>query len=135
MIKAMIGFNKGILTMAKPWQVWMVLLVLANMVLPLVFLGTPEATVVLAGAMISMSIMLILFAKFGFVRLLGLGHTPWLFMVPWLWLQLGQSTQSGPFYYWLLSVIVLDSISLVVDAVDVVRYWAGERQASIKINS
>ena len=133
MVKAFIGFNKGILTLAKPWQIWMALLVLVNMVLPLFFLGTPEATVVLVGIMASMSIMLVLFAKFGFVRLLGLGHVPWLFTVPWLWLQLGQTMQNGFFYYWLLSVVVLDSISLVIDAVDVARYAMGKRQAAMKI--
>ena len=30
--------------------------------------------------------------------------------------------------YWLLAVIVFDSISLVIDMVDVARYWMGERQ-------
>ncbi len=131
MIKAMIGFNKSILAMPKPWQVWMVLLVSVNLVLSLFFLGKLEAMVVLVGVIASMFIMTTLFARFGFVRLLGLGHIPWLFTVPWLWLQLGQTIESGPFYYWLLAVVVLDSISLVIDAVDVTRYWMGERQPTI----
>ncbi len=131
MFKAFIGFNKGVLAMAKPWQAWMVLLVSVNMVLPLFFLGKPEALVVLVALMVSMFTMVTLFAKFGFVRLLGLGHFPWLFTVPWLALQLGQTMASGPFYYWLLSVVILDSISLVIDAVDVTRYWRGERQPTI----
>ena len=131
MFKAFIGFNKSILAMPIPWRVWMVLLVLVNMVLPLFFLGKPEALVVLVALMVSMFTMVTLFAKFGFVRLLGLGHFPWLFTVPWLALQLGQTMASGPFYYWLLSVVVLDSISLVIDAVDVTRYWRGERQPTI----
>jgi len=131
MFKAFIGFNKGILAMAIPWRIWMVLLVLVNMVLPLFFLGKPEALVVLVALMVSMFTMVTLFAKFGFVRLLGLGHIPWLFTVPWLALQLGQTMASGPFYYWLLSVVILDSISLVIDAVDVTRYWRGERQPTI----
>jgi hypothetical protein len=131
MIKTFIGFNKGLLAMAKPWQVWMVLLVSVNLVLPLFFLGKPEATVVIVGVMASMFIMMTLFARYGFVRLLGLGHIPWLFTVPWLWLQLGQTVERGPFYYWLLAVVVLDSISLVIDTVDVARYWRGERQPTI----
>ncbi len=131
MFKAFIGFNKAILAMPKPWQVWMVLLVSVNLVLPFFFLGTPEAIVVLVGVIASLFIMTTLFSKFRFVRLLGLGHIPWLFTVPWLGLQLGQTMESGPFYYWLLSVIVLDSISLVIDAVDVARYWMGDRQPTI----
>lgn len=134
MFKILIGFNKGILTMAKPWQGWMVLLVLINFIMPLFFLGTTEATVVLVGVMASMVIMMTMFAKYGFVRLLGLGHTPWLFTVPWLALQLSQTTESGAFYYWLFAVVVIDSISLVIDAVDVVRYWMGERTPTITVD-
>lgn len=37
MIKAFIGFNKGILVMKLPWQIWMILLVMVNMVLPWFF--------------------------------------------------------------------------------------------------
>ena len=131
MFKIINGFNKGVLAMAKPWQFWTVLLITANLVLPFFFLGTPEATVVLAGVGVSMVIMLALFAKLGYVKLLGLGHIPWLFTVPWLWSRLSQTIESGPFYYWLLAVVVLDSISLAIDAVDVVRYWKGERQPTI----
>jgi hypothetical protein len=134
MFKILIGFNKGVLTMAKPWQVWMVLLVLVNFVLPFFFLGTPEATVVLVGGMASMVIMMSMFAKFGFVRLLGLGHFPWLFTVPWLALQLSQTIESGAFYYWLLAVVVMDSISLVIDGVDAVRYWRGERTPTLTVD-
>ena len=134
MFKALIGFSSGVLAMAKPWQFWMALLVTANMVLPFFFLGTPEAIVVLAGVGVSMVIMLTLFAKLGYVKLLGLGHIPWLFTVPWLWSRLDQTVESGPFYYWLVAVIVLDSISLVIDTADVVRYWKGDRQPTITAN-
>lgn len=131
MFKALIGFNKGVLTMAKPWQAWMVVLVTVNMVFPFFFLGKPEAIVTLVGVMASMVLMMGLFARFGFVRLLGLGHIPWLFTVPWLWTQLGQTMASGSFYYWLFAVVAIDSVSLAIDTVDVGRYWMGERQPAI----
>ncbi len=134
MFKIMIRFNKGILTLAKPWQIWTGLLVLVNLILPIFFLPKLEAVVALGGVMISMFIMMNLFAKFGFVRLLGLGHFPWLFTVPWLALQLGQTTESDAFYYWLLAIVVIDSISLVIDAVDVVRYWRGERTPTLTMD-
>ncbi len=134
MFKAFIGFNKGVLAMAKPWQAWMVLLVTVNLVLPFFFLGKPEAIVALVGVIASMFIMLTLFAKFGFVRLLGLGLFPWLFTVPWLGLQLVQTIESGPFFYWLFAIVVINSISLVIDTVDVARYWMGDRQPTITAN-
>ena len=64
MFKAFMRFNKGILAMPIPWQAWMVLLVTVNMVLPIFFLGKPEAVVVLVAVMISMFTMVTLFAKF-----------------------------------------------------------------------
>ena len=77
-------FNKAILALPMPWPIWMALLMLANLVCPFFFLGTLEATIVLVGFAASITLMLALFARFGFVRLLGLGHAPWLFTVPWL---------------------------------------------------
>lgn len=131
MFKTLIGFNKGILSMPKPWQLWMVFLVTVNLILPFFFLGTPEATIVLISASAGLVTMMVLFAKMGYVKLLGVGHVPWLFTVPWLLSRLGQTVDSGFFYYWLLAVIVLDSISLVIDTADVVRYWKGERTPAI----
>ena len=135
MLKIFMGFNKGVLTMAKPWQAWLGLLVAVNLVPPFFFLGTLEAKVVLVGFVVSIAIMLTLFAKFGYVRLLGLGHAPWLFTVPWLWSRLGEVTSTGPLYYWLLGVVILDGISLLIDAVDVVRYARGDRKASVTVES
>jgi hypothetical protein len=128
MLKQFIKFNKSILAMAKPWQLWMVFLVSANMILPWFFLGRPEALVTLVTAIIGITTMTALYSRYGFVRLLGLGHFPWLFTVPWLWSRLNQTTETGTFYYWLLAVVALDSVSLIIDTVDVVRYWMGDRQ-------
>ncbi len=135
MLNTMRRFNKSILTLPMPWRIWMGLLILANLVYPFFFLGTLEAQVVLVGFAASITLMLTLFARFGFVRLLGLGHTPWLFTVPWLTMRLSEGVIVGPLYYWLLGVVVLDGLSLVIDAVDVVRYWKGERQATVTLDA
>ncbi len=135
MLNTMMRFNKAILTLPMPWRIWMGLLIFANLVSPFFFLGTLEASVVLVGFAASVTLMLTLFARFGFVRLLGLGHTPWLFTVPWLAMRLSEEGVGGPFYYWLLGVVVLDGLSLVIDAVDVVRYWKGERQATVTLDA
>ncbi len=135
MLNTMMRFNKAILSMPMPWPLWTALLVLANLVSPFFFLGTLEATVVLVGFAASATLILTLFAKFGFVRLLGLGHIPWLFTIPWLAMRLSDGVIGGPFYYWLLGVVVLDGLSLVIDTVDVVRYWKGERQATVTLDA
>ncbi len=41
----------------------------------------------------------------------------------------------GSFHYWLLAVTVFDSISLVIDVVDIARYWMGERQPILKADN
>ncbi len=98
---------------------------------PTFLLGVTGSEGRTCGIAASMALMLTLFARFGYVRLLGLGHIPWLFTVPWLWLRLGEVATRGLFYYWLLTVVLLDSISLMIDAVDVIRYGAGEHQSTI----
>jgi len=131
MLKLASSFNRHVMSMPKPWPEWMMLLVAVNLVAPLFFVASPEAQVVLVGMIVSAALMLTLFARFGYVRLLGLGHIPWLFTVPWL--RLGDMTVSGLFYYWLLAVVILDGISLVIDLIDLIRYGLGERQATVTV--
>ena len=38
------------------------------------------------------------------------------------------------FGYWLLAVIVLDSLSLMIDVVDVIRYIKGERAPQLSLD-
>jgi hypothetical protein len=94
----------------------------------LYFIDTTEARVVFGAFVISIIIMTTIYLRLGFVRLLGLGHILWIPMVPWLWTRLVQTPPlDSTFQYWLLIVIVMNTISLVIDAVDVVRYMKGER--------
>ncbi len=51
-MRAMTGFAKGMRSLKKPWVAWVALLMLANMVLPLVFIETLEAQLVLAAAVV-----------------------------------------------------------------------------------
>ena len=69
-----------------------------------------------------------LFGRFGWVRLLGIGHWPWLLLVPWAWLRLAAVPDASLTRFWLMSLIVLNTGSLLIDAVDVVRYMRGERE-------
>lgn len=127
MIKVMIEFFRTMMRLPKPWLAWVGLLVAANMGGSLLFLETLEAKVVLAAVLAGAMIQASIFGAKGFVRLLGIGHILWVPMVPWLWTRLGQVSLDSPFGYWLLSVIVLDSLSLIIDAFDVLRYARGDR--------
>ncbi len=127
-MKAVIGFTKGLMSMPMPWPVWLGLLVAVNVAGPIYFFEALEAKVVLAAFLASAALMTAIFATKGFVRLLGIGHIFWVPMVPWLWIRLDQVGLDSPLGCWIAAVIVVDGISLVIDAVDVFRYLRGDRK-------
>lgn len=131
MLRLIIDFNRSLLAMPKHWVVWLGLLLTANLVGPFFWLGAPEAQVTLLAFMLAALLQMVIFRRLGFVRLLGAGHSPWLFLVPWLAVGLGSAGLHSAFDYWVLSVIVLNGLSLVIDAADVVRWLRGERAPTV----
>ena len=128
-MKSMIELNKQILTMKFPWNLWVGLLAMVNMVGGLVFIKTLEGQMALLGLMAAFVIMWVIYAKKGFVRLLGLGHlVAWPPLMVWYAQVILEGDTAGWFFYWLASMLVFNSISLAIDLVDVVRYSLGERQ-------
>lgn len=130
-MNAFVKFNRGMLSMPLPWQGWLMLLVSVNLVAPLFFLAHLEAQMVVAALAISMMLMTALTARFGFSRILGLGHIAWIPLVFYLWAHLDQAPASNAFGVWLRAVIVLDATSLLIDAVDVGRFISGDRAETV----
>ena len=126
-MRAFIKFNKGVMKMPMHWQIWLMLLVLANMVVPLFFLGRREAQVVIGVFVASAVMQVVLTSVSGFTRLLGLGHILWFPLFYFLWTRLEQNPADNSFGVWLRVVMVLNALSLVIDVVNVVRYIAGNR--------
>ncbi len=126
-----VKFNKGILRMPIRWQLWLMVLVAANMFGPLFFLHYLEAQVVLGTILASMMLMTLLTGRFGFTRILGLGHVLWIPMLAFLFARLGDIPVGDAFGIWIRALIVLNSVSLVIDAIDVIRYIAGDRAETI----
>jgi hypothetical protein len=126
--RAMFEFMAIMMTRFRPVpRIWLAALGAVNMT-SLYFIGTTEARVVLGAFVISLVIMTYIYQRQGFVRLLGAGHILWIPMVLWLWTRLIQAPPlDSALEYWLLIVIVMNTISLVIDAVDVIRYTRGER--------
>ena len=134
-MKAMLNLMKTMMRMPWPWQAWLGLLIVANMVVPLFYLHTLEGKVILASIIVGMMIMTAIFEAKGFVRLLGIGHIAWLPLVPWLWTRLDDAPADSIFGYWLMAVIVLNSLSVIIDTIDVLRYVKGERTPSLALNA
>jgi len=127
-MQGFIKFNKGILRMSCPVKTWLLLLVAANAVAPLLFLQRVEAQAVLAAMMIGGTLMSLLTARFGFTRILGLGHILWIPLVGWLAFRLGQIPADDAFGMWIRGVMLLNTVSLMIDTADVVRFAAGDRK-------
>ena len=130
-MKAFLKFNKGVMKMPVHWQVWMMVLVGANMIVPIFFLNRLEAQITLASFLVSMVLMTVLTARFGFTRIVGLGHILWVPMLAFLFIRLGDIPASDAFGIWIRTLFVLNGISLALDATDAVRYIAGERNETV----
>lgn len=96
--------------------IWVNILMAANLA-GVFFWQEPLAQVVFYTFMVTAFWMMMLYFKFGFERILGLGHVLWLGLVPYLVMQL--PSLDGPIYFYIISVIVCNSISLLFDINDV----------------
>ena len=113
-----------------PWNAWVGLLAAANMA-SLFFFPRIEAVVVLAAMMLGAMIQAAIFNRKGFVKLLGAGHAPWIPMLIWIWTRAKSFEDDSVFYGWIVVLSVLNGLSLVIDAFDVVRYVRGDRKPHI----
>ena len=131
-MRAFIKFNKGMMKMPIHWQLWLLLLVGVNLIIPLFFLDRLEAQVVVGALLASMLLMTILTALCGFTLLLGLGHVLWFPLLYFPWTRLGELPGNDFFGIWVRALMMLNAVSLVLDTVDVKRYIAGDRQETVQ---
>ncbi len=127
-MKSFIKFNLGMIRSPLRVRLWLMVLLAANLAAPLFFLHRTEAQVVLLAFVASMGVMILLTGLTGFTRLLGLGHVFWIPMIIWLWTRLDQIPSDDAFGVWIRVMIAVNTLSLLIDAVDVVRYLAGDRE-------
>lgn len=128
---AVVKFSRGMLKFPIHWQLFLVPMVAVNAVAPLFFLQHVEAQAVLAAFLVSYALMAYLTSRFGFSRILGLGHILWIPMLILLFPALGSVPSSDSFGIWIRALFVINAISLVIDAVDVTRFITGEREETI----
>lgn len=128
MFKTMKEFMIRIFQIPVGWRIWLVVLMAANMGAPLFFLNRIEAQAAFVAINVGAFTGAFLYKQQGFTRLLGVMHWPWLFLLPLLWGSLDAVSASEPFGIWIRAVLVLNSLSLILDITDVVKYTAGDRQ-------
>ena len=134
-MNAFVKFNKGIMKMPLQWQSWLMLLVAVNFLIPLFFINRLEAQIVLLTFVAGTMLMTFLTSISGFTRLLGLGHILWIPLLYFLWSRLSENPANEFFGIWIRVLMTLNALSLIIDAVDVVRYIAGEREETVQFNN
>ena len=123
-------FRADLMANSPDWVlIWLQVLVgvLALSVLFVPF--RPEARAILVGTLMGIGMTIVIYAQFGFTRILGVGHilfwTPTLFYM--LSLQGTTSVEKTWFSRWLWLAIAVMAVSLALDYSDLVRYLLGER--------
>ena len=110
------------------WKPWLISLLTANMIIPLIWMDRIEAQVVFGVAILNYTTFVVLTGIKGFTRILGLGHIYWIPLIYFLWSRLELFPGETIYGVWLRVVIVLDSGSVILDAANVVRYLHGDRE-------
>jgi hypothetical protein len=107
-------------------RLWCVWLVAVNAV-SLIFIDHIEAQAVLAATGIAVVIQALVYEKTGFTRILGSAHILWVPMFVWMWMRL-ETIQADPaLATWLAVLFATNTVSLLIDVIDAVRYLRGEQ--------
>ena len=104
--------------------IWVFFLMVIN-VASLGFWHEPLARLIFITFMISAMLMMGLYSRFGFEKILGLGHILWIPLLVYVLMQI--SAAEALFRNYLLALSVSISISLVFDIIDVWQYFANRK--------
>ena len=99
---------------------WVLFLMIVNMA-SVVFWHEAIAQLIFVTFLMSAMLMMGLYARYGFEKILGLGHVPWVPLLAYIVVQIPSSEVSFKRYLMILSVSI--AISLVFDTVDAWRYF------------
>src|SRR5262245_58329901 len=105
------------------WCVWLVGVNAAC----LLFITHLEAQIVLAVTSIVVAGQTLIYQRIGFTRILGTTHILWVPMFVWMATRLHTITNEPGLANWLFLLFITNLVSLVVDAIDAIRFLRGER--------
>jgi hypothetical protein len=119
-----LGFFTELLRQPTWVPIWVGLLVAVNLA-GIAFWSEPLARWIVGLFMLSGVLMMGLYARFGFEKILGLGHSLWIFLLPLVLLAI-PGTEGG-FRTFLLTWVAATAVSLAFDVVDVWQYFSTRR--------
>jgi hypothetical protein len=114
----------------RVWCVWLVGVNLAC----LWFITNIEAQVVLAVTSIAVAVQTLIYQRIGFTRILGSTHVLWVPMFAWMATRMDTIMGEPALAAWLVLLFVTNMVSMVVDAIDAVRFLRGERAPHYRWN-
>ncbi len=132
MVKSFIKFSKGMLKLPAAIQIWLLVLMCLNMIVPFFYISRFEAQITVVTFMASAMFMVILTAVSGFTRLLGLGHILWIPLIIFLWTRFDTFPPDSAYGLWIRGTVALNAVSLLLDAIDVIRYIRGDRRENVQ---
>lgn len=103
--------------------IWVFFLMVVN-VASVAFWTEPLAKLIFAIFMISAMLMMALYSKYGFEKILGIGHILWIPLAPYLLTML--PVTDSTFNNYLIILLISISISLAFDIVDVWKYFGNK---------
>jgi hypothetical protein len=101
-------------------SLWVLFLMIINMG-SIAFWRESVAQLILTTFLVSAMLMMGLHARYGFTKILGLGHVPWIPLLAYLLMQIPTAEAALHIYLLVLSVSI--AISLVLDTIDVWKYF------------
>lgn len=122
-------------------QVWVMIMVLAHLAALLFLVGReqqkwrfrPEPLAIVLSFVVAAVLMSWLYERVGYVRLLGLAHlVAWGPVYAWILLSRQRFPMATAYGKYIHLYLLVAGISLVIDAIDVVRYLAGDGELFLR---
>jgi len=106
--------------------IWVLVLMLVNMA-SIAWWSQPLAKVIFTTFMISAVLMMVLYSRFGFSKILGLGHALWIPLLIYVVFQIPYA--GGWFRTYLIVFSVFTVVSLAFDITDVWQFYKDRMRA------
>jgi len=113
-------FFKDLLRQPIRVSAWVAILAFANMA-SILFWASPLAKIIFVTFILSASAKLVLYSCFGYEKILAAAHIFWIYLVPFIVLQLVYA--QGVFLIYLTVLVLLLTAALVVDARALWRFF------------
>ncbi|MCX6128039.1 MAG: hypothetical protein NTX25_03120 [Proteobacteria bacterium] len=120
-----LAFYKRLVSVPIVWKIWLILLLCLNLFSAYILIGEPRGFIILASLGTGGILGPELYRRFGYRRILGLMHIPWIPMNYLLWA--GPLPASDIAATAVQATIVTNVVCLCIDTVDVARYMLGDR--------